>query len=392
MRDFTVSLQKCQSYDQPQLKEAIKKLLEPLGGIEAFVKPGSRVLLKPNMLSCKNPDKAATPHPAIVEEIARLCISAGATVKIGDSPPAVFGRTEEFWEKTGFAAAAQNSGAELISFEKDAKAPISFFSNGQTLTTPIVKTFFMSDVIINLPKMKTHNLTRITGALKNLFGLVPGLLKAGWHKAFPRPVEFSRFMTDLAHQLPCSLTIMDGIDAMDGQGPAGGRVVKAGVLIASADPVAVDMTFCRLAGLEPLDVPMLQQCRKLNWGPASLEQISFSNCSPEDFLLDDYQVPRLPPISMVPDFIINLLRRLLWAGPALIEGKCIKCGRCREICPADAITITKDHAVFDRQKCISCFCCMEVCPVDAIEMKSSTLLSLGLKMRGLKRKLKGKKT
>lgn len=388
MTKTTVSLQKCLDYQQPDLEQKIRQLLLPMGGIEAFVKPGSRVLLKPNMLTCKEPGKAATTHPAIVETVAKLCIAAGATVQIGDSPPAVFGRSEEFWEKTGLAAAAQNSGAKLLSFEKDAKVPITFFSNGKSLTTPIVKSYFMADLVINLPKMKTHNLTRITGAVKNLFGLVPGLTKAGWHKAFPRPIEFSNFMTDLSHQLPCALTIMDAIEAMDGQGPAGGRVVKAGVLLASTSPVAVDMAFCELVGLKHNEVPMLQRCHQLNWGPKEISEIEFAGATPAELFIKDYQVPRLPPIGLIPDFIINFMRRLVWAGPALLPDTCIKCGRCKQICPAEAINISQNGAEFDRKLCISCFCCMEVCPVDAIEMQSSPLLSLGLKLRGLKRKIK----
>ncbi len=388
MARTVVSLQQCSSYDKIAIQAALKDLLAPLGGMESLVKPGFKVLIKPNMLTNRAPEKAATTHPAIVEEIARMCVDAGAKVQIGDSPPAVFGRTEEYWKNCGFFDAAKNSGAELLSFEKDQKAPITFFSNGKSLTTPIVKSFFMADLVINLAKMKTHNLTRITGAVKNLFGLVPGLIKAGWHKAFPRPVEFSNFMTDLSHQLPCGLTILDGIIAMDGQGPAGGRPVQASILIASRCPVAVDMAFCHLVQLDHHQVPMLQRCKELNWGPKEIADIEFAGTPPQQLQLSDYQVPGLPPIAFLPDFVINFLSRLVWAGPALLAGKCIKCGKCRQICPVEAISMGEHGIEFDRGKCISCFCCMEVCPVDAIEMKSSPLLALGLKLRGLRRRLK----
>ncbi|HNW12148.1 MAG TPA: DUF362 domain-containing protein, partial [Candidatus Rifleibacterium sp.] len=141
----TLSIQKCASYEQIKVKEAIIKLLEPLGGIKAFVRSGNKVLIKPNMLTCKEPERAATTHPAVIEAVASLCHEAGATVLIGDSPPAVFGRTEEFWEKTGFAAAARNSGAQLTSFETDAKVPVKFFSNGREITVHLVKTLFLAD-------------------------------------------------------------------------------------------------------------------------------------------------------------------------------------------------------------------------------------------------------
>ncbi len=370
---------------------AIDFLLAPLGGIAHFVRPGMKVLIKPNMLSCKEPERAATTHPAIIEEVARLCVQAGAHVCIGDSPPAVFGRTDEFWEKTGFAAAARNSGAELLSFESDAKTPVKFYSNGREITVHLVKTLFMADVVINLAKMKTHNLTRITGAVKNLFGLVPGLSKAQWHKVFPRPEEFSDFISDLAHQIPVTLNILDGIESMDGQGPAGGRVVKSGVLLASTSPVTVDMGFCKIIGLDPSQVPTMKRCAQLNWGPKNFSEIECVGCPPAEAMVSDYRVPGTPPISMIPDFFIKILRRLIWAGPVLLPKTCIKCGRCKEICPANAININAEGAEFDRNLCISCFCCMEVCPVEAIEMKSSPLLELGLRMRGLKRRLRGKK-
>ena len=387
----TLSIQKCASYEQIKVKEAIIKLLEPLGGIKAFVRSGNKVLIKPNMLTCKEPERAATTHPAVIEAVASLCHEAGATVLIGDSPPAVFGRTEEFWEKTGFAAAARNSGAQLTSFETDAKVPVKFFSNGREITVHLVKTLFLADVVINLPKMKTHNLTRITGAVKNLFGLIPGLAKAQWHKIFPRAEEFAYFIADLGHQIPVTLNIMDGIESMDGQGPAGGRVVKSEVLLAATSPVTIDLGFCRLIGLDPATVPTLSRCNQLNWGPKSFDELEFAGCPPEAAAIKNYQVPGTPPISIIPDFIINFMRRLLWAGPVLLPDTCIKCCRCQKICPADAITISTAGAKFDRQKCISCFCCMEVCPVEAIEMKSSPLLSLGLKMRGLKRRLRKRK-
>ncbi|PKL45112.1 MAG: hypothetical protein CVV41_03205 [Candidatus Riflebacteria bacterium HGW-Riflebacteria-1] len=391
MTKAVLSLQKCNSYDQALVDDTIKRLLAPLGGIEAFVRPGQRVLIKPNMLSCKDPDKAATTHPAVIEAVARVCRDAGARVFIGDSPPSIFGRTEEFWNKTGFATAAANSGAELICFENDDKTPVNFVSNRKQLTVYVTRHYFDADLVINLPKMKTHNLTRITGAMKNLFGLLPGLAKAQWHKTFPRPVEFSNFITDLAKQLPCGLTIMDAIEGMDGQGPAGGRVVTPGALLAATSPVTVDLGFCGIVGLDPDTIPMLKRCREIGWGATSLDQIELTGEPIANLKMLDYRVPRLAPISFIPEFLLNFARRFFWAGPALLPDLCIKCGRCKKICPAAAIEIADTGAEFNRDRCISCFCCMEVCPVDAIEMKTSLLLGLIFKMRGLKGKLRNRK-
>ena len=388
MQKFELAIEKCDSYEPNKVAQAVDRLIKSLGGISRFVKPGQKVLIKPNMLTCKDPSRAATTHPALIEEIARQCVQCGARVIIGDSPPAIFGRTESFWETTGFASAARNSGAELRCFETDTKVPVKFFSNGHEITTHVVKSLFTADVVINLPKMKTHNLTRITGAVKNLFGLIPGFSKAQWHKAFPRPEEFANFIADFAHQIPVTLNIMDGIESMDGQGPAGGRVVKTGLLLASTCPVTVDMGFCKLVNLDPATVPTMLRCRGLNWGPKTFDDIAFYGCQPAKVAISNFSVPRTPPISLIPDFILKIIKKLVWSGPALISEKCIKCGRCQKICPVAAINIGTEGAEFDRKLCISCFCCMEVCPVEAIEMKSSPLLSLGLRIRGLKRRLK----
>jgi len=386
-----LSLQRCSGYEQQQVDAAISRLLEPLGGIRNYVKPGQKVLIKPNMLSCKDPGKAATTHPAVIEAVAKLCGEAKAQVFIGDSPPSIFGRTEDFWNRTGFAAAAAKSGATMLCFENDAKQALTFDSNGRRLTVYITRHCIDADVVINLPKMKTHNLTRITGALKNLFGLLPGLAKAQWHKTFPRPVEFSNFIVDLAKQLPCHLTIMDGIEGMDGQGPSGGRVVKPEILMAAASPVTVDTGFCAIVGLDPAEVPMLRRCHELAWGPATLDQIDMAGTPLPELRFNGYRVPRLAPTSFIPEFLLNFFRRLAWAGPALLPNLCIKCGRCQKICPADAIEIGDNGAMFNRDRCIACFCCMEVCPVDAIEMNTSALLGLIFKIRGLKRKMRNRK-
>lgn len=391
MQKNLLSLQKCTDYRQPLVDAAIKRLLEPFGGIDAFVKAGQKVLLKPNMLSCKDPGKAATTHPAVIEAVARLCVEAGAKVFIGDSPPSIFGRTEDFWNRTGFAAAAANSGASLVCFENDDKQEVNFTSNGRALRVYITRHYFDADLVINLPKMKTHNLTRITGAMKNLFGLMPGLAKAQWHKAFPRPEEFSNFIVDLARQLPCALTIMDGIEGMDKQGPSGGRVVNPGVLLAATSPAIVDLGFCAVVGADPATIPMLAYCRRIDWGPADINNLTLAGDPLADLKFPEYRIPRLVPTSFIPERLIKLARKLAWAGPELLPNLCIKCGRCQKICPADAIVIGEKGPEFNRERCISCFCCMEVCPVDAIEMKTSFLLGLIFKMRGLKRKLKNRK-
>lgn len=380
-----VSLQKCDSYDELEVASAIKALLEPLGTMSAFVKKNDRVLIKPNMLSCKEPERAATTHPSVIKAVVKECFETGASVVwVGDSPPAIFGRTEDFWNKTGFAKATEEAGGEMLCFEKDEKANISFKVFGKEVTASVIKKVFDADIVISLSKMKTHNLTRITGAVKNHFGFIPGFSKALWHKKFTKVNEFSAFVTELAKSLPVKLHIMDGIEAMDLQGPASGRVKKNNVLIASDDPVAVDMGFCKVVGLKPESVPIMQYCKKIGWGPDSFADVDFVGTKVEDCIVKGYVVPPAPPVYLIPDFVLELIRKMIWTGPNLKPNKCVKCGRCKSICPAKAIEVGSNGAGFDRNKCISCFCCMEVCPVEAIEMKASPLMAIILKLRNVR--------
>ncbi len=386
-----VILKECKSYDYSIVYQQIATMLEFYAKKLPLPPKNGKVLLKPNMLSCKTPDHAATTHPAVIQAVAEWFGKKGMQVVIGDSPPAVFGRTEKFWQTTGFADAAKESKAQLVCFETLPKKAIEFNSNGKMREVHITSAYFDADLVINLPKLKTHNLTRITGAVKNLFGLVPGLQKAIWHKVFPKSYEFGNFVTDLAHHLPTHLTIMDAIEGMEGQGPAGGTRVFPGFLMASSCPVAIDRTFCNICGIDEKKVASLKRAQELNWGPSGFADIELLGDSIENLRLSNFIVPGMTPQDYLPDRLLDALKSLVWAGPQLKNGLCIKCGRCAEICPVNAIKIEDQGAAFDRNLCISCFCCMEVCPVDAINAEKSPLLQLAFRIRQLKRVFKRKK-
>jgi ferredoxin len=183
---------------------------------------------------------------------------------------------------------------------------------------------------------------------------------------------------------------MDGVLAMDGQGPAGGNPFKANILLASAHPVALDYAFCKLAGISPETVSVLKHCKPLRFGPSSYDQIDFRSSINTPKSLSGFSLPPKPISDSLPQFFINFLKTFVWAGPSLKDLHCIECQRCKKICPADAIQLNP-KATFDKEKCISCFCCMEVCPVDAIEMKASPLLAIALKLRDWKKRSKGKR-
>lgn len=383
-----LSIQRCEAYEPGLIREKLELLLEPFGGWGSLIKPGMRVLVKPNMLSCKSPSACATTHPSIVECVAKRCRELGAEVIIGDSPPLTMGRIEEFWGKTGFKEAATVSGASLVCFEREPTRKLTLEVEDQKVDMHVTEEYYRADLVINISKMKTHNLTTLTGAVKNLFGLLPGLQKAGLHMRFARPEPFSELIVKIATVVPAGLNIMDAVEGMDGQGPASGRVIKPGILLASDHPVPIDLAFCEIAGIKPAQVHTLSKAIKAGFGPTSLEGVSIFGPDPKGLRYEGFDVPGTPLGGLFPEPLVGIARKLLWARPRLIPAGCIKCGACKGICPADAILMGDSGPQFNRPPCISCFCCMEVCPVDVIEMEVSLILKCLQKLNALRKRVR----
>lgn len=187
-----------------------------------------------------------------------------------------------------------------------------------------------------------------------------------------------------------TLHIMDGIIGMDGQGPAGGRPVNTGVLLASRDPMAVDLGMCAVTGADAATVPTIYWNRRLQKRPSAIEHLTIHGASLAELRFAGFQLPPPHLITTLPDALVRMARRLFWMRPALKPHLCIKCRACMKICPAAAISMHDDGIHFHRQRCISCFCCMEVCPRDAIEMQGSAVVSLVMSARRLKQRLRNR--
>lgn len=389
---FHLSTGRCSSYEPERVQQALIALLAPLGGIAAFVRAGQTVLLKPNMLSNKRPEEAITTHPAIVESVVRLCQAQGARVFIGDSPPLALGKIEDYWATTGFKKVADATGATLLSFEKEPRREITLSVGHQPLKIHVSEWYFRADVVINLPKMKTHNLTVLTGAVKNHFGLLPGVQKPQLHMKFTRPFDFGEMMAEIATAIPMHLTIMDGITGMDGQGPAGGRVIMPGLLFASQHPVVTDWGFCRVAGQDPKNLPVLDRCHAMGFGPAHYDEIQVSGPALDELKFAGFNAPHQAfAWNRLPEVCLKIMRRLVWVRPLIDSEKCVQCQACSRVCPARAILIDSHEQSISRRRCVSCFCCTEVCPKKAIVTQGSGLLELGMKIRRLKHFLQGRK-
>jgi uncharacterized protein (DUF362 family)/Pyruvate/2-oxoacid:ferredoxin oxidoreductase delta subunit len=362
----------CNSYEYSHISSSVSKLLEPLGGISAFVKRGDNVLLKPNMLSAKKPDQAVTTHPMIVRVVAEMVREAGGKALIGDSPG--IGSFRSVAGKSGIAAAAKESGSELVEFDE----VIEIQGTGIFRRLSIAKTYWQVDKIINLPKLKTHEMMTMTCAVKNLFGAVVGTEKAGWHlKAGTSRAQFARLLLEIYLLKKPVLNIVDGVVAMEGNGPGSGDPIKLGVLIAGINPVAVDVVAGKVAGIPAELLYIEREAVSMGLPGSKLDEILIHGTPIEKVMGLHFRLPVGLDLQFgLPGFLKRVLKSQLTSFPVASNEKCILCGICRDACPPAAITIKNSALSVDNARCIRCWCCRELCPEDAMEVQRGLLLRL----------------
>ncbi|MDI6829034.1 MAG: DUF362 domain-containing protein, partial [Armatimonadota bacterium] len=240
---------------------------------------------------------------------------------------------------------------------------------------PIADAIAETDVLINIPKFKTHELTRFTGAVKNLFGCVPGRRKVEFHlQAGVNPEIFAQILVDILWEVRPTLNIMDGIVGMDGQGPAAGRRRTFGLIIAGADPVAVDAVACIIANIDPMQVPMLRLANEQGVGIADRAKIEIFGVQPEEVRIPGFLMPGHGDIiSRLPSSVYCIARNHLVKRPVFIRNRCTGCRECVGICPVGAISGDGKRLAVNYSVCIRCYCCQEVCPAEAIALRDSRL-------------------
>ena len=288
-----VSLIKADSYEVNALKTSIEKLLEPLGGITAFVKEGDRVLLKPNLLTGSRPTKECITRKEIVYCVAQLVMEAGGKPFLGDSP--AFGSARGVAKANGYLPLCEELGLPIIEFHGQRYEVENDNFNHLRLS----KEAMNADVVINLPKVKSHMQLTMTLAVKNLFGCVPGKMKAWWHLEAGKDVNrFGEMIVETAKAISPDLTIIDGIIGHEGNGPSGGEPRKLGILGASADVFALDRAVIEIVNVDPDLVPTLAAQKRLGLFP-ELSDLEFPLCQPSELVMSDW---KLPAVLMPIDF------------------------------------------------------------------------------------------
>lgn len=385
MEKHLVVLIPLDTYEQSAVDAAVAQGISLLGGWEQFLHPEEKILLKPNLLSRSLPQKAITTHPAVFSAVCRSLRESGFDhLSYGDSPGNPTTTPDKAAHTSGIAEAAERY-----------QVAMADFSSGSVVSFPEgkrAKSFYLChgvqdcDALINVCKMKTHALERITGAVKNLYGCITGVNKAAGHASYPDSEVFADMLTDLHRCVRPRLHIMDGITAMEGNGPTSGTPINMNVLLFSADPVALDSVFAHLVHLNPETVPTCVSGVQGGIGVMAADQIDvvtpsghltvaqaqakYGNANFDVFRgqMKKGLLPKLMP-----------LLPCLQTRPKVDTGKCVACGICQEACPVPekAVHSGNGHkAKYDYSKCIRCYCCQEMCPAKAITVYRSPLHKL----------------
>lgn len=376
----TVSITTAEGYELTNLRQDIIRLLEPLGGISAFINKGERVLLKPNMLSAKEPDQAVTTHPSVVRVVAEIVREAGGIVLIGDSPG--IGGFLRVADKCGIRGAARESGATLLEFNE----AVALHGVGTFRSIQLARAYYEADKIINLPKLKTHEMMTMTCAVKNLFGAVVGAEKAGWHlKAGSSRQLFARLLLEIYQLKKPALNIVDAITAMEGNGPGSGTPIKLGLLIAGVNSVAVDVIAGKLAGIPAKLLYIEREASRMGLKGACFDEIELRGTPIESIPAIKFKLPKGLDVHFgLPPFLIKALKSHLTSYPVADLKACVLCGICKNACPPEAISIKNSALSVDNARCIRCWCCRELCPNDAMQISSSLLLRTLNRLSGKK--------
>lgn len=369
-----VAIRPCADYEPKAVARAVAEAWEAAGGPDP---KGKTVLLKPNLIKGALPEEAATTHPEILRAVIRLCASKGAArIVVGESPG-----------YQGFEAAARKS--RIMEVIEEEGVEFDDFSRAESVANPkgslvtsfrIAKAVGEADIVVSLPKLKTHTLLQFTGAIKNLFGVVPGFEKSAYHFRFPDKRLFGAMIVDLALCVDADFAVMDAVVGMEGPGPGSGDPRFIGQVLASSNLLALDRCACRLVGYDPDAIGYLKAASDSGHWLRPGQDAVVDGPDPRSVAVRDYK--RLKGAasagfqSRMPPFVHALATALMAPKPRFDARRCVVCSGCVDICPAKALSLAPGaekgkpgrKILLDAQACIRCYCCHEVCPVHAIKV------------------------
>ncbi len=368
--DSKVSIVKCEDYSEELVEGAVRDSLKLIGGLTGVIKPGDRVLLKVNLLAPTEAEKAVTTHPSVVKAISKSVIEAGGIPIIADSPGFLFaGGRNAAINKSGIRDMADAIDVEALQFETiDNPFIETSVPNGVWLKSIFAARLALeADVIISLPKLKTHGSTWYTGAVKNMFGTVAPKTRKLAH-SLAKHERFSGALVDIYSVMKPILAVMDAVVGMEGEGPRHGSPKKVGLIIASYDSVALDTVASKIIGFEPMEIFSTRLAAERGLGSSDLAKITVLGEQISDVSVE-FEKPSGRQVN-APPYLVKLASRFVKVQPSLVKEKCKKCAICAKSCPVSAITLDP-YPVIDRKSCIECYCCNEMCPEAAMEIRKS---------------------
>lgn len=375
-----VFLHHLEDYSMDALIPVIDNMLES-GGVYKKLERTKRVVIKPNLVMRSSPEDGIITHPNVVSAVA-LCVKRhGANVLVAESGGGVYNTSvmKSVFRGCGYTAAAEKYGFELYTdcAYRQAELADGIRCNALDVIEPYLRPH--DSVIINIAKLKTHGMLGYSGAVKNLFGTVPGLMKPELHCRYPEKDAFAEMIVDLCEYIRPDFSVIDGIYAMQGDGPTGGERRFVGALIGSESPYDADIVGTALIGMEPTELPIQKNAFERRLCGKSVSDIELLGESISSLYVADFKPARSSDVDFlkrVPGFLRPLAKKLTTPYPKIRVGSCVGCGKCAESCPQHTITIRGERACIDYSRCIKCFCCHEMCPKHVIDIKRFSIFRL----------------
>lgn len=377
----TVCALAAESYTYSEIKAVVDRQFELLA-LDRLIKPGMKIVLKPNLLMKRSPEEATTTHPTLVAAITEHLLALGAaSVTLAESPGGLYNQPQlsGIYKATGMSEYSKNYGFVL---NEDFTWKETQWMEGETcklfnIITPLLE----ADMVISIAKLKTHGMTGLSGAVKNLFGAVPGLQKPELHYRFPEKMAFCNMLIDLWECVHPAITFVDAVESMEGNGPSGGNARKTDRIFCSTDPYALDMILAHFIDMPITQIPVLQNAVRRGLAPSAVSEIPL--IGDEIVPIKDFKKPHQKNIDFLdklPGFMQEPAKKvadkLLTPRPVVRTKDCIGCGKCAESCPQKIIKVENRKAKIDPEKCIRCYCCHEMCPVKAIDIKRFRFFSI----------------